>query len=63
MGEPFILTLLQWHNDLDPSLGVRLGDYLLSYLEDELRRWGNQGKHSRRSLMALETGDTFTLLA
>ena len=30
--------LRQWHNDLDPSLGVRLGDYLLSYLEDELRR-------------------------
>ena len=31
--------LRQWHNDLDPSLGVRLGDYLLSYQEDELKRW------------------------
>lgn len=30
--------LRQWHNDLDPSLGARLGDYFLSYLEDELRR-------------------------
>ena len=29
--------LRQWHNDLDPALGVRLGDYFLSYLEDELR--------------------------
>jgi hypothetical protein len=32
--------LRQWHNDLDPALGVRLGDYFLSYLEDELRRLG-----------------------
>ena len=32
--------LRQWHNDLDPSLGVRLGDYFLSYMEDELRRLG-----------------------
>jgi len=30
--------LRQWHNDLDPSLGVRLGDNFFSYLEDELRR-------------------------
>ena len=32
--------LRQWHNDLDPALGVRLGDYFLSYMEDELRRLG-----------------------
>ncbi len=32
--------LRQWHNDLDLALGVRLGDYFLSYLEDELRRLG-----------------------
>jgi hypothetical protein len=32
--------LRQWHNDLEPALGVRLGDYFLSYLEDELRRLG-----------------------
>ena len=35
-----IRWLRQWHNDLDPALGVRLGDYFLSYLEDELRRLG-----------------------
>jgi hypothetical protein len=30
--------LYPFTNDLDPALGVRLGDYFLSYLEDELRR-------------------------
>ncbi len=32
--------LRQWHNELDPALGLRLGDYFQSYLEDELRRLG-----------------------
>ena len=32
--------LRQRHNDLDASLGVRLDDYFLSYLEDELKRLG-----------------------
>jgi len=35
-----LLTLYPFTNDLDPALGVRLGDYFLSYMEDELRRLG-----------------------
>ncbi|MEZ5229961.1 MAG: hypothetical protein R2710_25850 [Acidimicrobiales bacterium] len=32
--------LEQWHNDLDPSLGMGLGDYYESYLAGELARLG-----------------------
>ena len=39
-----ILELLpwvkQWHNDLDPAMGVRMGDYLEAFVRDEARALG-----------------------
>jgi hypothetical protein len=32
--------LRQWHNDLDPAHGVRLGDYYLSFVDEEARALG-----------------------
>lgn len=32
--------LLQWHNELNPEFGERLGDYFRNYVRDELRRLG-----------------------
>jgi hypothetical protein len=32
--------LKQWHNDLDPEFGYRLGDYFESFVEEEARTLG-----------------------
>jgi hypothetical protein len=32
--------LLQWHNDLDPHLNLRMGDFYKGFLEDEARSFG-----------------------
>lgn len=30
----------QWHNDVDPDFGYRLGDYFANFVEDEARTLG-----------------------
>jgi uncharacterized protein DUF7008/Eco57I restriction-modification methylase len=50
--------LLQWHNEIDPAYGVRMGDYFKSFVEeeargmdktiDEIRGWRPQATASRR---------------
>lgn len=32
--------LRQWHNDLDPATGLRLGDYFAGYVEEQVRELG-----------------------
>ena len=32
--------LKQWHNELDPAMGLRMGDYFDSYVADECARFG-----------------------
>lgn len=32
--------LRQWHNDIDPETGLRMGDYFLSYVEEQARELG-----------------------
>ncbi len=32
--------LIQWHNDLDPAMNLRMGDYFKEYLDGELHRQG-----------------------
>lgn len=33
--------LKQWHNDLDPTYGLKMGDYYESFIQDEARQMGN----------------------
>ncbi|ABC30214.1 probable DNA methylase [Hahella chejuensis KCTC 2396] len=37
--DELIPWLKQWHNDIDPEYGERMGDFYESYLLEELRRW------------------------
>jgi len=32
--------LRQWHNDIDPATGVRMGDYFAEFIDDECRSLG-----------------------
>ena len=32
--------LRQWHNDIDPETGLRMGDYFAGYIEEEARELG-----------------------
>jgi hypothetical protein len=32
--------LQQWHNEIDPNFGDRMGDFFAGYLEDEARMLG-----------------------
>ncbi|WMT76288.1 BREX-2 system adenine-specific DNA-methyltransferase PglX [Bradyrhizobium sp. Ash2021] len=32
--------LRQWHNDIDPETGLRMGDYFLGYVEEQARELG-----------------------
>lgn len=37
--DELIPWLKQWHNDIDPEFGERMGDFYEGYLFEELRRW------------------------
>ena len=32
--------LRQWHNDIDPATGLRMGDYFSDFIEEECRTLG-----------------------
>ena len=32
--------LQQWHNDIDPAIGARMGDYFDGFVDDEARALG-----------------------
>ena len=39
MGQ-FVPWLKQWHNELDPTCGTRMGDYFENYLAEEAKAIG-----------------------